>query len=139
MAVFFDALLKWTLADLGQLQVEVPGGRNRRLERGGLTLLDETYNASPEAVLAALDVTAPGGNATWSNNFQWSTNAENNSSQEANQPGASSTVVGLLNEGSGTGYTFIYNSWGNWAPRAADDKLLLRSGSRIGDMWRQKK
>jgi UDP-N-acetylmuramoyl-tripeptide--D-alanyl-D-alanine ligase len=46
------------LADLGQLQVEVPGGRNRRLERGGLTLLDETYNASPEAVLAALDLLA---------------------------------------------------------------------------------
>ena len=46
------------LADLAQLQVEVPGGRNRRLERGGLTLLDETYNASPEAVLAALDLLA---------------------------------------------------------------------------------
>jgi UDP-N-acetylmuramoyl-tripeptide--D-alanyl-D-alanine ligase len=46
------------LAALGQLQVEVPGGRNRRIERGGLTLLDETYNASPEAVLAALDLLA---------------------------------------------------------------------------------
>ena len=46
------------LAALGQMQVEVPGGRNRRLERGGLTLLDETYNASPEAVLAALDLLA---------------------------------------------------------------------------------
>ena len=84
------------------------------------------------AVLAALDVSAPGGNARWSNNFQWSTNAENNSSQEANQPGASSTVVGLLNESSGTGYTFIYNSWGNWAPRAADDKLLLAFNTVLG-------
>jgi UDP-N-acetylmuramoyl-tripeptide--D-alanyl-D-alanine ligase len=46
------------LAALAQLQVEVPGGRNRRLERGGLTVLDETYNASPEAVLAALDLLA---------------------------------------------------------------------------------
>ena len=46
------------LAAQHQLQVEVPGGRNRRLERGGLTLLDETYNASPEAVLAALDLLA---------------------------------------------------------------------------------
>ena len=46
------------LAALGQLQVEVPGGRNRRIERGGLTLLDETYNASLEAVLAALDLLA---------------------------------------------------------------------------------
>ena len=40
------------------MEVEVPGGRNRRLQLGGLTLLDETYNASPEAVLAALDLLA---------------------------------------------------------------------------------
>jgi UDP-N-acetylmuramoyl-tripeptide--D-alanyl-D-alanine ligase len=46
------------LAALSQLQVEVPGGRNRRIQRDGLTLLDETYNASPEAVLAALDLLA---------------------------------------------------------------------------------
>ncbi len=41
-----------------QLQLNVPGGRNRRMQQGGLTLLDETYNASPEAVLAALDLLA---------------------------------------------------------------------------------
>ena len=46
------------LPALTALEVEVPGGRNRRLERGGITLLDETYNASPEAVLAALDLLA---------------------------------------------------------------------------------
>jgi UDP-N-acetylmuramoyl-tripeptide--D-alanyl-D-alanine ligase len=47
-----------SLAELQQLAVEVPGGRNRRLQLGGLTLLDETYNASPEAVLAALELLA---------------------------------------------------------------------------------
>jgi len=46
------------LQALTALAVAVPGGRNRRLQRGGLTLLDETYNASPEAVLAALDLLA---------------------------------------------------------------------------------
>jgi len=46
------------LAALQQLEVDVHGGRNRRLELGGLTLLDETYNASPEAVLAALELLA---------------------------------------------------------------------------------
>ena len=45
-------------ASAAQLQVNIPGGRNRRLQQGGLTLLDETYNASPEAVLAALDLLA---------------------------------------------------------------------------------
>ncbi|MFY8149802.1 MAG: UDP-N-acetylmuramoyl-tripeptide--D-alanyl-D-alanine ligase [Prochlorococcaceae cyanobacterium] len=43
---------------LASLQVEVPGGRNRRRHVQGLTVLDETYNASPEAVLAALDLLA---------------------------------------------------------------------------------
>ena len=43
---------------LQQMQVLVPGGRNRRIQQAGLTLLDETYNASPEAVLAALDLLA---------------------------------------------------------------------------------
>ena len=46
------------LQDLTNLEVDVPGGRNRRVQLGGLTLLDETYNASPEAVLAALDLLA---------------------------------------------------------------------------------
>ncbi|MFO7630012.1 MAG: UDP-N-acetylmuramoyl-tripeptide--D-alanyl-D-alanine ligase [Prochlorococcaceae cyanobacterium] len=46
------------LQELTSLQVDVPGGRNRRLQLGGLTLLDETYNASPEAVLAALELLA---------------------------------------------------------------------------------
>ena len=41
----------WALAT-GQLHL--PGGRGRRLQRGGMLLLDETYNASPEAVEAAL-------------------------------------------------------------------------------------
>ena len=46
------------LAALPELDVELPGGRCRRRQLGGLTLLDETYNASPEAVLAALELLA---------------------------------------------------------------------------------
>ena len=61
-----NLLLAVTVADqlgvsrkaLPGMQVMVPGGRNRRLQQGGLPLLDETYNASPEAVLAALDLLA---------------------------------------------------------------------------------
>lgn len=45
-------------AALSDLTVQVPGGRNRRLQLGGVTVLDETYNASPEAMLAALDLLA---------------------------------------------------------------------------------
>ncbi len=46
------------MADLGAMRVELPGGRARRLRLGEVELLDETYNASPEAVLAALDLLA---------------------------------------------------------------------------------
>ncbi|MEA5416096.1 UDP-N-acetylmuramoyl-tripeptide--D-alanyl-D-alanine ligase, partial [Synechococcus sp. BA-132 BA5] len=45
-------------AALEHLTVELPGGRARRWRLGGVELLDETYNASPEAVLAALELLA---------------------------------------------------------------------------------
>ena len=40
------------------LHLDLPGGRSRRLVIGGVQVLDETYNASPEAVLASLDLLA---------------------------------------------------------------------------------
>ena len=43
---------------LSALEVAVPGGRSRRLRIGGIEVLDETYNASPEAMLAALELLA---------------------------------------------------------------------------------
>ncbi|MFM7313463.1 MAG: UDP-N-acetylmuramoyl-tripeptide--D-alanyl-D-alanine ligase [Cyanobium sp.] len=45
---------------LSDLHVQVPGGRSRRLSLAGVQVLDETYNASPEAMLAALDLLADG-------------------------------------------------------------------------------
>ncbi len=48
------------MAAMADLAVDLPGGRARRLSLGGVELLDETYNASPEAVLAALDLLASG-------------------------------------------------------------------------------
>jgi len=79
-------------------------------------------NSDGCAVLAALNVTAPGGNANWSNNFQYSSNSENNTYQGSN---LNSTPEIALDGNSGSGYTFIYNTWGNWAPKFANDKLLL--------------
>ena len=43
-------------AALADLAVELPGGRCRRQRLAGISLLDETYNASPEAVIAALEL-----------------------------------------------------------------------------------
>ena len=75
------------------------------------------------SVLAALNVTAPGGNANWSNNFQYSTNEDNNT---ANQTRLSTLGVDTQNNSdSGSGHALIYNSWGNWMPKFADDRLLF--------------
>ena len=75
------------------------------------------------ALLAALNVTAPGGNANWSNNFQYSTGNDNNTSVSTQQTSvATSSTVAAPDI---SAYTLIYNTWGNWAPKFADDKLLL--------------
>ena len=53
LAVAKELNIPWQ--PLKKMSVELPVGRGRRLVMGGVTVLDETYNASPEAVLAALE------------------------------------------------------------------------------------
>ena len=79
------------------------------------------------AVLAALNVTAPGGNANWSNNFQYSSNEDNNTfyGTRFSTTGVDTQNTNSANVGSGSGHALIYNSWGNWVPKFADDKLLI--------------
>lgn len=92
------------------------------------------------AVLASLNVTAPGGNATWSHNFQYSSHAESQSSFE---PTLNTTPVAALDGNvSGNPYTLIYNSWGSWEPRFAQDQLLfafntllLTTGGTAGNIY----
>ena len=75
------------------------------------------------ALLAALNVTAPGGNANWSNNFQYSTGNDNNTSVSSQETSVNTSAT--ASGGNVSAYTVIYNSWGNWAPKFANDKLLL--------------
>jgi hypothetical protein len=79
------------------------------------------------AVLAALNVTAPGGNANWSNNFQYSSNEDNNTfyGTRRSTTGVDTQNTNSANEGSGSGHALIYNSLGNWVPKFADNKLLF--------------
>ncbi len=87
-----------------------------------------TISADGDGVtlLASLNVTAPGGNANWSHNFAWETSAANDS---ANGNANSYPIAGANTPGAGT---FTYNSWGNWAPKFADDKWLLAFDSVLG-------
>jgi hypothetical protein len=84
-------------------------------------------NGDAVTVLASLNVTAPGGNANWSNNFTYETGAANNTS--VSLTGSSYPVAGQTNP---SGPSYIYNSWGNWAPKFADDKLLFAFDSVLG-------
>ena len=69
-----------------------------------------------------MNVTAPGGNANWSNNFQYSTGNDNNTSVSSTQ---NSNFTSSSESANVSAYTVIYNTWGNWAPKFANDKLLL--------------
>ena len=84
------------------------------------------------ALLAALNVTAPGGNANWSNNFQYSTALENNTGYQNSGLATSSAPVNNF-DSPASGYAVVYNSWGNWAPKFANDKLLLAFDSALGN------
>jgi hypothetical protein len=89
-------------------------------------------NSDGVALLASLNVTAPGGNANWSNNFQYSTALENNTSyQNGGQPTSSMPVDNFASPASG--YAVVYNSWGNWAPKFANDKLLFAFDTALGN------
>jgi hypothetical protein len=83
------------------------------------------------ALLAALNVTAPGGNANWSNNFQYSTGNDNNTSVSTTD--TSINTSSAATRANHSAYTVIYNSWGNWAPKFANDKLLLAFNALLGN------
>jgi Putative beta-barrel porin-2, OmpL-like. bbp2 len=85
------------------------------------------------ALLAALNVTAPGGNANWSNNFQYSTGGDNNTSVSSVQPSVATSAATASEGGFASTYAVIYNSWGNWAPKFANDKLLLAFNALLGN------
>jgi hypothetical protein len=94
-------------------------------------------NGDGVALLAALNVTAPGGNANWSHNFEYSTASENSTGNPTS--GGTSTTQNALpvnvsnGAAGGNAWTIIYNSWGNWAPKFANDKLLLAFDSVLGN------
>ncbi|NBS07575.1 MAG: hypothetical protein EBS69_09395 [Verrucomicrobia bacterium] len=90
------------------------------------------------ALLASLNVTAPGGNANWSHNFEYSTASENSTGASPTAPGTATSQNALPSNvastpAAGGAWTIIYNSWGNWSPKFANDKLLLAFDSVLGN------
>jgi UDP-N-acetylmuramoyl-tripeptide--D-alanyl-D-alanine ligase len=62
MALAVAKELGLSIKNLDQLKIDMPMGRNRLVDCGQYLVLDETYNASPESVIASLEllVTKPG-------------------------------------------------------------------------------
>ena len=85
------------------------------------------------ALLAALNVTAPGGNANWSNNFQYSTGSDNNTATGVDTDSLTTSYAKPATGIEESAYILIYNSWGNWAPKFADDKLLFAFNALLGN------
>ncbi|MDX2227644.1 MAG: outer membrane beta-barrel protein [Verrucomicrobiae bacterium] len=74
-------------------------------------------NSFTEAITGRINVTAPGGNANIAQSFIISPNGDNGSAFGA--AGGSSNV-------------WVYDIWGNWVPKAFNDKLLLGLNFDIG-------
>ncbi len=62
MALTVVTELGLSIKNLDQLKINMPTGRNRLMDCGKFLVLDETYNASPESVIASLEllVSKPG-------------------------------------------------------------------------------
>ena len=62
MALTVATELGLSIKNLDRLNIKMPTGRNRLINCGQFLVLDETYNASPESVIASLEllVSKPG-------------------------------------------------------------------------------
>ena len=62
MALTVATELGLSITNLEKLKIDMPKGRNRLINCGKFLVLDETYNASPESVIASLEllVSKPG-------------------------------------------------------------------------------
>jgi len=77
--------------------------------------LTDTSSSDSIGLYGTVNVKAPGGNANWFNGIYASFGAADGFTAE------NESVV-------------LWNSWGNWAPKFANDKLLLGFSSTVGDV-----
>jgi hypothetical protein len=86
---------------------------------------DSTSSSVVPAFLGRVNVTAPGGNANIAQSVLFSPDGERGDNGGVNGGGASSGFT--ENE-----TVFLYDVWGNWAPKFANDKLLLGFNVDLG-------
>ncbi len=79
-------------------------------------------------VMAKVNFTAPGGNANWFHSIYAGFN-------DGGFYNSGAPVLGGISETSHD--VFIYDTWGNWVPKFANDKLLLAFNASIGTAGEQ--
>jgi hypothetical protein len=99
--------LYYPVNDIVELQLAVTNGSGLDTSSAGIN----GANSDGYGVSGTINVKAPGGNANIYNGFYASNTAD---------------------DGFGTN-SILWNVWGNWAPKFANDKLLLGFSSTLGD------
>jgi len=100
--------------DIIELQLAVSNGSGIDTNTNSAAIGNLTDTSTDGyAVNATINIKAPGGNANWFNGIYVS----------------EGTADGFTNDES----AFQWNSWGNWAPKFANDKLLLGFSTTLGD------
>ncbi len=88
----------------------------------GVSVRNNVDGNSNVGLAAGFDVKSKGGNANIKNTFIGETRGGRNAANNA------TPVTGALREGS----IFLWDSWGNWAPKFANDQLLLGYNTDLG-------
>ena len=82
------------------------------------------------AIEAKLNLKNKGGNANWQNSIYYTWDSSGNFANGNTAP-TSSNPPSVIN-GNENGSALIWDSWGNWAPKFANDKLLLGFNTDLG-------
>jgi hypothetical protein len=105
--------LYYPINDILEVQLAVTNGSSLDTNGSGLGLADNSSDGY--GVSGTVNIKAPGGNANWFHGIYASNGAADGFTAE--------------NEG-----VLVYNTWGNWAPKFANDKLLLGFSATLGDV-----
>jgi hypothetical protein len=113
--------LYYPVNDIIELQAAVSNGSGIDTNSNNFGGLTNGNSSDAYGATGTINIKAPGGNANWFNGIYVASGSAND--------GLSS---GTLPNGSNSDATVLWNSWGNWAPKFANDKLLLGFSNTIG-------
>jgi Putative beta-barrel porin-2, OmpL-like. bbp2 len=113
--------LYYPVNDIIELQAAISNGSGVDTNSNNFGGLTNSTSGDGYGLNGTINIKAPGGNANIFNGVYVSDGDTNDG-----------LASGVLPNGSVTDATFLWNTWGNWAPKFANDKLLLGFSNTIG-------